>query len=99
MSSTTAFLVLTLLCFVAYASCKEPTLNGTKIVWNDDFDKDSGSEGAGLKTEYDAKGLQPWYDFANSFINTVLGKDPYGKFKSSYSFYFVSCNESAHELK
>ncbi|KAJ7370400.1 hypothetical protein OS493_032577 [Desmophyllum pertusum] len=77
MSSTTAFLVLTLLCFVTYTSCKEPTLNGTKIVWNDDFDKDSGSEGAGLKTEYDAKGLQPWYDFANSFINTVLGKDPY----------------------
>lgn len=79
MSSTaTTFLVLVFLCVVTYGSCKEPTVNGTKITWNDDFEEKS-SEGSGLKTEYDAKGLQPWYNFANSFIGTVLNKKPYGK--------------------
>lgn len=87
MSSTTAFLVLILVFFVSHGSCneenKEPELNGTKIKWNDNFAEES-SEGSGLKTEYDAKGLQPWYDFANSFISTVLNKEPYGKLIVSF---------------
>ncbi|XP_078357965.1 prominin-1-A-like isoform X2 [Oculina patagonica] len=82
MSSTTAFLVLILVFFVGHGSCNEesdgPSLspNGTTILWNDIFATES-SEGSDLKTEYDAKGLQPWYDFANSFISTVLNKEPY----------------------
>jgi len=28
---------------------------------------------------FDAEGLGPWYALANSFINTVLNKDPWGK--------------------
>ena len=82
MSTTSSFLVFVLICFVSLASCesKEPELNsnGTTIIWNDNFDTDS-SEGSTLKTEYDAKGLQPWYNFVNSFIGTVLNKEPYGK--------------------
>ncbi|XP_020624501.1 prominin-1-A-like isoform X3 [Orbicella faveolata] len=77
--STSSFLVFVLICFVSLASCEErkgPELNGTTIIWHDNFDTES-SEGSTLKTEYDAKGLQPWYDFANSFISTVLNKEPY----------------------
>lgn len=83
--STSSFLVFVLICFVSLASCEErkgPELNGTTIIWHDNFDTES-SEGSTLKTEYDAKGLQPWYDFANSFISTVLNKEPYGKFSST----------------
>ena len=82
MSTTSSFVIFVLICFVGLASCKEPNkpeLNGTTIIWHDDFDTDS-SEGSGLKTEYDAKGLQPWYDFVNSFIGTVLNKEPYSKY-------------------
>ena len=75
---TTSLLVL-LVCFVTYGSCGEPTEKNGTVDWNDDFSKD-GNEGSNLQTEYDAKGLQPWYDLANSFISTVLNKDPYGKF-------------------
>ena len=102
MSSTTSFVVFVLICFVSRASCEEtkPELNGTKIIWKDDFDKDS-SEGSTLKTEYDAKGLQPWYDFANSFISTVLNKEPYGRL--SYTVYcyfaFISCTETGDKVK
>lgn len=89
MSSTTSFLVLVLICFVSRGSCESegPELNGTKIIWNDNFEQDS-SEGSTLKTEYDAKGLQPWYDFANSFISTVLNKEPYGKLSYTLLFCF-----------
>lgn len=79
-SPATTFLVLFFFCFVVYGSCETPTaptVNGTKIKWNDNFE-DTSSEGSDLKTKYDAKGLQPWYNFANSFIGTVLSKDPYG---------------------
>lgn len=72
---TTSLLVL-LVCFVTYGSCGEPTEKNGTVDWNDDFSKD-GNEGSNLQTEYDAKGLQPWYDLANSFISTVLNKDPY----------------------
>lgn len=75
-SPATAFLVLFFFCFVAFGSCGTPTVNGTTIIWNDNFE-DTSTEGSDLKTEYDAKGLQPWYNFANSFIGTVLSKDPY----------------------
>lgn len=89
MSST--FVVLILLCLVSHGSCaddpKKPELNDTTIIWHDNFETDS-SEGSGLKTEYDAKGLQPWYDFVNSFISTVLNKDPYGKLQISCCFAF-----------
>ena len=95
MPTTSSFIVFVLICFMTLASCSEPKLNGTTIIWNDDFEKDS-SEGSTLKTEYDAKGLQPWYDFVNSFISTVLNKEPYGK--SSYTVYcyfaFISCPET-----
>lgn len=79
-SPATTFLVLFFFCFVVYGSCETPTaptVNGTEIKWNDNFE-DTSSEGSDLKTKYDAKGLQPWYNFANSFIGTVLSKDPYG---------------------
>lgn len=80
MASTTAFLVVVLLCFVSLGGCNEgPKIENGTINWDDNFSDDS-SEGSGLKTEYDAKGLQPWYDFVNSFISTVLNKEPYGKF-------------------
>ena len=73
-------LLVVLICLVVHGSCRNtPTVNGTTINWNDNFEKES-SEGGNLQTEYDAKGLQPWYNFANSFISTVLNKDPYGKF-------------------
>lgn len=100
MSTTSSFVIFVLICFVGLASCKEPKepeLNGTTIIWHDDFDTDS-SEGSGLKTEYDAKGLQPWYDFVNSFIGTVLNKEPYGKYsytvckltvKNLFCFHFL----------
>lgn len=74
-------LVLVLTCFVTYGSCANENLtetNGT-IDWKDKFEENN-NEGSTLQTEYDAKGLQPWYDFANSFISTVLNKD--GKFIS-----------------
>jgi hypothetical protein len=49
--------------------------NGT-IVW----DKETNAEQkSNLKTKFDAEGLGPWYDLANSFIDTVLNKEPYGK--------------------
>lgn len=73
--------LLVLICFVTYGSCTEPTEKNGTINWHDDYKEDS-NEGSNLQTEYDAKGLQPWYDFANSFISTVLNKDPYGKFIS-----------------
>lgn len=98
MASTNAFLVVVLLCFVSLASCNEGpklTENGT-IDWNDNFPDDS-SEGSDLKTEYDAKGLQPWYDFVNSFISTVLNKEPYGKFVECFAF--VSCSVTGGETK
>lgn len=102
MSSTTAFLVLILVFFVGHGSCNEesdgPSLspNGTTILWNDIFATES-SEGSDLKTEYDAKGLQPWYDFANSFISTVLNKEPYSKLRVSCYFAFISCSEIGNE--
>ena len=77
-SPATAFLVLFFFCFVAFGSCGTPKVNGTTIIWNDNFE-DGSKEGSDLKTKYDAKGLQPWYNFANSFIGTVLSKDPYGE--------------------
>lgn len=91
MSTTSSLVIFVLICFVSLASCnelKKPELNpnGTTIIWHDNFDKGS-SEGSSLKTEYDAKGLQPWYDFVNSFISTVLNKEPYGKL--SYTVYTV----------
>lgn len=100
MPTTSSFLVFVLICVVSLASCNKPELNGTTIIWNDDFEKDS-SEGSSLKTEYDAKGLQPWYDFVNSFIGTVLSKEPYGK--SSYTmdcyFAFISGTETGDKVK
>jgi len=102
MPTTSSIVVFVLICFVSLASCNKPELNdnGTTIIWNDDFGKDS-SEGSTLKTEYDAKGLQPWYDFVNSFISTVLNKEPYGK--SSYTMYcyfaFISCTETGDKAK
>lgn len=73
-------LLVVLICLVVHGSCqKTPTVNGTTINWNDKFEEES-TEGGNLQTEYDAKGLQPWYNFVNSFISTVLSKDPYGKF-------------------
>lgn len=90
MSTTSSLVIFVLICFISLASCdeskKNPSLNGTTIIWHDNFDKGS-SEGSSLKTEYDAKGLQPWYDFVNSFISTVLNKEPYGKL--SYTVYTV----------
>lgn len=77
-SPATAFLVLFFFCFVAFGSCGTPKVNGTTIIWNDNFE-DASKEGSDLKTKYDAKGLQPWYNFVNSFIGTVLSKDPYGE--------------------
>ena len=77
---STSIIVL-LVCFVGRGSCASPTENNGTITWNDDFKEKN--EGSNLKTEYDAKGLQPWYNFANSFISTVLNKDPYGEFCSS----------------
>lgn len=71
---STSILVL-LICFVGHGSCASPTQNNGTITWNDDFQEKN--EGSRLETEYDAKGLQPWYNFANSFISTVLNKDPY----------------------
>lgn len=71
-----SFLLLVLIFFASYVSCGEPTLNGTTIDWKDNFD-DKGDEGSGLSTEYDAKGLQPWYNFVNGFISIVLSKEPY----------------------
>ena len=71
-------ILLLLICFVGHGSCGSPTENDGTITWNDDFQEKN--EGSGLNTEYDAKGLQPWYNFANSFISTVLNKDPYGEF-------------------
>ncbi|XP_068742899.1 prominin-1-A-like isoform X2 [Montipora capricornis] len=71
-----SFLLLVLICFASYVSCEGPTLNGTTIDWKDNFD-DKGDEGSGLSTEYDAKGLQPWYNFVNGFISIVLSKEPY----------------------
>lgn len=68
-------ILLLLICFVGHGSCGSPTENNGTITWNDDFQEKN--EGSGLETEYDAKGLQPWYNFANSFISTVLNKDPY----------------------
>lgn len=56
-------------------------MNGSEILWNDKFDK-KGEEGTSLKTEYDAKGLQPWYNFANFFISIVLNKEPYDLVKN-----------------
>ncbi|XP_067035177.1 prominin-1-A-like isoform X1 [Acropora muricata] len=72
----TQSLLVVFICVASYGSCEEPTLNGSEILWNDKFDK-KGEEGTGLKTEYDAKGLQPWYNFANFFISIVLNKEPY----------------------
>lgn len=70
-------LLVVLICLVVHGSCqKTPTVNGTTINWNDKFEEES-TEGGNLQTEYDAKGLQPWYNFVNSFISTVLSKDPY----------------------
>lgn len=75
-------LLLVLMCFVTYGNCadKPTVVDGTTTIdWKDKFDTKS-NEGSNLEREYDSKGLQPWYDFANSFISTVLSKDPYGKF-------------------
>lgn len=72
----TQSLLVVFICVASYGSCEEPTLNGSEILWNDQFDK-KGEEGTSLKTEYDAKGLQPWYNFANFFISIVLNKEPY----------------------
>ena len=94
---SSSFLVFVLICFVSHASCEGPQLDssGIKIIWHDVFDKDS-SEGSSLKTEYDAKGLQPWYDFTNSFISTVLNREPYGELSYTvYSYFaFFSCTET-----
>ena len=95
---STSILVL-LVCFVGRGSCASPTENNGTITWNDDFKEKN--EGSNLKTEYDAKGLQPWYNFANSFISTVLNKDPYGEFcsselihafKAGFKEWFFPCN-------
>lgn len=75
----TQSLLVVFICVASYGSCERPSLNGSKIRWNDKFD-DKGNEGTGLKTEYDSKGLLPWYNFANFFISIVLNKDPYGRF-------------------
>lgn len=100
--STSSFVIFVLICLVSLASCEnpeEPKLNGTTIIWNDNFKKDS-SEGSSLKTEYDAKGLQPWYDFVNSFIRTVLNKEPYGKFSYTvYTVVFLSFLALKREIK
>lgn len=97
---SSSFLVFVLICFVSHASCEGPQKpeldsSGIKIIWHDDFDKDS-SEGSSLKTECDAKGLQPWYDFTNSFISTVLNREPYGELSYTvYSYFaFFSCTET-----
>ena len=86
----TQSLLVVFICVASYGSCEEPTLNGSEILWNDKFDK-KGEEGTGLKTEYDAKGLQPWYNFANFFISIVLNKEPYGRFflKDDYIYKFL----------
>ena len=96
MSTTSSIVIFVLICFVSLASCneaKKPELNGTTIIWHDDFNKDS-SEGSSLKTEYDAKGLQPWYDFVNSFISTVLNKEPYGKLSYTVLCILLFCTET-----
>lgn len=91
----TQSLLVVFIFIASYGSCEQPTLNGSAIKWNDKFDE-KGEEGTGLKTEYDAKGLQPWYNFANFFISIVLNKDPYGKFflrmTSLTSFLIFSCS-------
>ena len=73
-------ILVVFMCFVAYGSCAQPTVENGTINWHDDFETDS-SEGTDLETEYDAKGLQPYYDFVNSFIATVLSKEPYGEWQ------------------
>lgn len=52
--------------------------NETKIHWDDFTEADRKSD---LQTEFDDKGLQPWFDLAVSFANTVLNKEPYGRFR------------------
>jgi len=49
--------------------------NGT-IVW---AKTEPSTFQSSLKTTYDAEGLGPWYNLANSFIGTVLNKDPWGE--------------------
>lgn len=53
--------------------------NGT-ITW-DKPQTDNDGKSSNLNTKFDAEGLGPWYDLANSFISTVLSKEPYGKTK------------------
>lgn len=54
--------------------------NGT-ITWNKPSANDNGKS-TSLNTKFDAEGLGPWYDLANSFIETVFSKEPYGKINS-----------------
>ena len=70
-------LFILFLCFTGYSTTSGHTAysNGT-IEWTEKKPSDFQSS---LKTTFDAEGLGPWYALANSFINTVLNKDPWGK--------------------
>lgn len=72
-------ILLLLICFAGfsttYGANQVFTENGT-IVWEKTTPSDFKSS---LTTTYDDEGLGPWYSLANSFIGTVLNKDPWGK--------------------
>lgn len=57
-------------------NCVHAASNDSKIDWGDFKESERKSS---LQTEFDDKGLGPWFDFAVSFVNTVLNKEPYGK--------------------
>ena len=50
-------------------------------------------EPATLSTKYDAKGLQPFFNLANSFMDTVQGKKLSEEFKGCMYNYFYDWNK------
>lgn len=79
MQPLNAILLLLFVCFTGISTTNgqnKALPNGT-IVWDT---KQPSNFKSSLKTTYDDEGLGPWYNLANSFIGTVLNKDPWGKY-------------------
>lgn len=71
--------LLLFLCFAGFATTfgiNKAYDNGTIK-----FDERKASDfKSSLKTSFDDEGLGPWYSLANSFISTVLSKEPWRKY-------------------
>lgn len=53
-----------------------------------------------LTSKFDGKGLEPWYDFAKSFVHTVQKDDlPYGMFEICVMLYVSNLTVCFSRLK